>query len=736
MADATAHRAKHARVPASPRQQTPRQQPQLTAEQAAALGRPEAEHGFRPDVQGLRAIAVGLVVFYHLYPSKLTGGYVGVDVFFVISGYLITGHLARGFDRGHRVKLLDFYGRRARRLLPAAALVLTVTWLLSRLWLPSTQLDAAAKQIRASALYFQNWTLAHNAVNYLTQGQAATPVEHFWSLSVEEQFYLVWPLLFLISAAVVALVVRRSRTSVSAERSRRLGRACLLALAICVVAASLTYSVLKTDSDPAAAYFITPTRMWELGLGGVLALLPAAVIRRVERAGVVAWIGLAAIVASAVTLSGSSAFPGWVAVVPTLGAVAMIACGSGAARLGTAPITASRLFVFVGDISYSLYLWHWPVIVLWLAYHGGKIGYLDGPAIVVLSVLLSWLTKILVEDKVRRAKIVVRSPAVSLATACAVIVPAVLASLFIAGEPGPWTGKLGPDHPGVRALAQQSSNQQANNNVPVSSLVPPVAEAHNDITLLNKNGCEVGYTKSAPTPCTVYAPAHPKLTVALVGDSHASMWSNALITIAKQHDWKLVGETHAKCRWTSTMMVLKGKPYTACHDWGQAVLNQMLTSIEPDVVIVSERAASGTVSHPTPDAVGRTLVGQGMVPYFHTLLQHGIKVVAIHETPNLGFDVPDCLAGRKGSVEKCSTPIDEALQQHKTSIDAAKAAMGDTLPVVNVNDLLCTSTECPPEVGGVIAYRDSNHLSLSITRSLEPYFAKRLLATGAFSGSA
>jgi hypothetical protein len=213
------------------------------------------------------------------------------------------------------------------------------------------------------------------------------------------------------------------------------------------------------------------------------------------------------------------------------------------------------------------------------------------------------------------------------------------------------------------------------------------------------------------------------------------MWSNALITMAKKQDWKLIGETHAKCRWTSAMMVLRGKPYTACHDWGQAVLQQLLTSIKPDVVIASERAASGTVDHPKSDAVGRTEVGKGMVPYFRTLLQHGINVVAIHETPNLGFDVPDCLAKRNGSITKCSTPAKKALQDHKTSIDAAEAVMGDALPVVNVNDLLCTPTVCPGAVGKVIGYRDNNHLSLSMTRTLEPYFAKRLLATGAFSGS-
>ena len=186
------------------------------APETAATGRNPAGRdgdGFRPDVQGLRALAVSMVVIYHLYPSLLPGGFAGVDVFFVISGFLITGHLLREYRKTGTVSLVGFWGRRARRLLPAAMVVLAATWVASLLILPSTQLSQTAAQVRASALYFQNWQLASDAVDYLKSTAAATPVQHFWSLSVEEQFYLAWPLLFLVAVAGGARQVRRGGAS-------------------------------------------------------------------------------------------------------------------------------------------------------------------------------------------------------------------------------------------------------------------------------------------------------------------------------------------------------------------------------------------------------------------------------------------------------------------------------------------------------------------------------------------
>ena len=246
----------------------------------------------------MRALAVGMVVIYHLYPSLLTGGFAGVDVFFVISGFLITGHLLREYHKTGKVALLDFWGRRAKRLVPAAALVLTVTWVVSRLVLPATRLADTASQIRASALYFQNWQLAWNAVDYLKSGSAASPVQHFWSLSVEEQFYLGWPLLFLL-AALVALTARRT------EQRRARGHHVALLLAGAIVVGSLWYSVYYTRVNPAGAYFVTTTRIWELGLGGLLALLPAGLSQRIGRFGLLGWAGLGLVIASAFVLSGT-----------------------------------------------------------------------------------------------------------------------------------------------------------------------------------------------------------------------------------------------------------------------------------------------------------------------------------------------------------------------------------------------------------------------------------------------
>ncbi len=337
----------------------------------------EADRGsFRPDIQGLRALAVALVVIYHLYPGLLPGGFVGVDVFFVISGFLITGHLWRGYQRTGTVGVVDFWGRRARRLLPAAVLVLTVTWVVSRLVLPVSRLADTATQIRASALYFQNWQLAHDAVDYLTDQDPASPVQHFWSLSVEEQFYLLWPLLFLVAG----FVARR--------RGGRSGRAVIAGLTSVLVVGSLTYSVYETRVDPKAAYFVTTTRMWELGLGGLLALLPARPQRWLARRGWLGWVGLAMIIAFPFALRGTTAFPGWVALLPVMGAVLLIAGGSAAGRSGPAPLMSARLMVFLGGISYALYLWHWPVIDLYTAWRGKAPGLLSGAAIVVVS--CSW----------------------------------------------------------------------------------------------------------------------------------------------------------------------------------------------------------------------------------------------------------------------------------------------------------------------------------------------------------
>ena len=478
------------------------------SEVLSAAARPVADRsdangrGFRPDIQGLRALAVSMVVIYHLYPSLVPGGFAGVDVFFVISGFLITGHLWRGYQRDGRVRLLDFWGRRARRLVPAAALVLGVTWVVARLVLPPGRLADTAGQIRASALYFQDWQLAHEAVDYLTSNDAATPVQHFWSLSVEEQFYLVWPLLFVVAA----LAGRRHR------------RVVLAGLVVTLVAASLAYSVYETRVDRAAAYFLTTTRMWEFGVGGALAMLPERVDRVLRRQGWLGWAGLAVVLASAFALRGTSAFPGALALLPVSGAVMLIVGGSDLGRHGPARLMSARPMVFLGGISYSLYLWHWPMINLWTADRGKSPGALSGPALIVASLAAAWWTKVYVEDQVRLSPKLTGHGWRSLSTALAAALPVTLVSVYIASVPGQWDGKLGPGYPGAAALAGKAVS------VPAKPVLPPPDDALAAIPEYWQQGCLDGEYAAAPKVCVYGDTTDPTLTVALVGDSVAGNW--------------------------------------------------------------------------------------------------------------------------------------------------------------------------------------------------------------------
>jgi peptidoglycan/LPS O-acetylase OafA/YrhL len=699
------------------------QEPQVTAggrpaEPAAAEadGKPK-QREFRPDIQGLRALAVGMVVVYHLYPSLLTGGFAGVDVFFVISGFLITGHMLREYRKAGRIRLIEFWGRRAKRLVPAAALVLTVTWVASRLLLPATRLADTAAQTRASALYYQNWQLAWNAVNYLKADSAPSPVQHFWSLSVEEQFYLGWPFLFVL-AALVALTVRRRAAVEQARRHR--GHRVLIVLAGAVVAGSLCYSVYYTRANPSGAYFVTTTRIWELGLGGLIALLPGGLGRRLSRLGLLGWAGLGLVAASASVLSGTQAFPGVLALLPAGGTAALIIGGSAAARFGPSRLTSIRPMVFIGGISYSLYLWHWPIIVLWTAWAGHPVGPVSGPVIAAVAVLLSWLSKVWVEDKVRTASLLSGHGWRSVSTALAAVVPAVLVSLYIAAEPAPWDGRLGPNYPGAAVLASK-----------VTKVKPaPVVPQPNAIKLPAywQQGCLVPVSSPSPKECVYGDTAHPVLTVALVGDSMAGDWFTPLAKIAADRHWELVTDLHSVCPLSSALMITPGTggPYASCHSWGAAVVRDLITRIRPDVVITSDWPGLATVRHPKGGAAAQQEIGAGMDAYWDQLEDHHISVVAIKESPDLGLNVPDCVSKNLSSPGKCSVPAAKALKRDLPTVYATKAASG-RVPLVNMNPLICGPVNCPPVIGNVLVYQDSHHLTSTYALTTAPYLEARLL---------
>jgi peptidoglycan/LPS O-acetylase OafA/YrhL len=348
---------------------------------------------YRGDIQGLRAVAVVLVLLSHTGLAFLPGGFVGVDVFFVISGFLITRLLVTEWERTGRISLTGFYARRAKRLLPAAGLVLAVSMLLTLFFLPKTRWAETGWDVVASGLYAMNWRLAEQAVDYLATGDAPSILQHYWSLAVEEQFYLVWPLLLI----AVGWTVRRFR-------GRNAGRPRVLLLVLALIAVpSFAWSVHLTVSDPARAYFVSTTRIWELALGGALALLGHHLARLPRRAAAgLGWAGLGAIVAAAFWITPAMAFPGYLALVPTLGAAAVIAAGT-AGPAGPERLLDRRPMRAVGALSYSLYLWHWPLLITAEA-RFGELSVTAGLAVVLFSVLPAVATYHFLENPVRRSK--------------------------------------------------------------------------------------------------------------------------------------------------------------------------------------------------------------------------------------------------------------------------------------------------------------------------------------------
>jgi peptidoglycan/LPS O-acetylase OafA/YrhL len=662
-----------------------------------------------------------MVVIYHLYPSALPGGFAGVDVFFVISGYLITGHLWRGYAQTRKVGLADFWGRRARRLVPAAALVLTVTWIASRIIEPATQFANTAQQILASALYYQNWQLSSDAVNYFKSDNAATPVQHFWSLSIEEQFYIVWPLLFLLAAFLTAMFALASADTERAARRTRT-RVVVGVLTAVLVIASMAYSIHETNANAPAAYFMTATRMWELGAGGLLALAPARLTRALARQGWLGWLGLAVVIGSAFLLTGSVAFPGALALLPVLGAVTLIAGGSAEGRRGPSGLTSSRLMVFIGGISYSLYLWHYPLINLYTGWRGRAPGPLSGPVILAVTVLLAWLTKTFVEDKVRLAPFIARHRWRSLAVALVAVVPVALAAVYITGEPAPWNGTLGPDYPGAAALTG------AVTSVPVAPILKPPDPISQ--TLDQTGGCLDDFGASTPEECVFGDTAHPVLTVALVGDSAAGEWFDALNAIAVHRHWKLVTELHSSCPWSSTLVLNWNGigDLTACQTWGAAVLHDLIATIRPNVVITTDYPSLlSTPDHPVNASSGAMAeIGAGMAQYWRQLENAGISVTPIRESPDLVEDVPTCVDQHPTDLAQCDVPVSVAILRDSPVTDAAKL-MNGKVTVVNANSLICGPKVCAPVVGNVLVFGDRHHLTGPYSKSTAPFLESLLL---------
>jgi peptidoglycan/LPS O-acetylase OafA/YrhL len=633
----------------------------------------------RKDIQALRAVAVLMVVIFHLWPNRLTGGFAGVDVFFVISGFLISGSLFEELANSSRIKLAQFWGRRARRLLPAALLVIALTAIVSLFVVPAFTRQSFFGEAIASTFYFENWQLAASATNYF--GGEPSPFQHYWSLAVEEQFYVVWPVLLTLIAV--------------AFRKRRSG-AIRVFLGLATVA-SFLYSLYLSYALPSLAYFNTFGRVWEFGLGAAVALLGHRV--RLSKLGqtFASLAGFAAILASARLLNEGMTFPGWAALLPALGTAAVLLAGLKELPDWLARLYGFRPVAFTGEISYSLYLWHWPLIILLPWATGYQPRAFELIAVLVAAYLLAFLSKKFVEDRFRKLpSLTSKRPRLTFAWAAAV--SATILVLSLAGS-AVTAGQISTEGQQTQTL-DRAKNDTAD----------PDHKCMTDAEADNVKICRYGRIGAT-------------YRVLLVGDSHAAMHLGAWKLLAERGGFELNLAYKASCSFNLEQRSdsARGK---SCQQWNQN-LQQTLASEKPYNLVLTSYYTAVRATERAGDHT--TEVVAGFKAAWAPLQARGSTVVAIRDGVNMDKPMRDCWESAVYDASKCQMGEKDAfiadLAQRAASSPPGALTMDFT-------DLYCQNGICSAKIGSVYVYRDNSHISLRFSQNMAGDWYHRLTQLG------
>jgi peptidoglycan/LPS O-acetylase OafA/YrhL len=669
----------------------------VRSDHAVAASRSAGHEPFhRLDIEALRGVAVTAVVLYHADHHAVPGGFIGVDVFYVISGFLITGILFRELRDSGRVNVWRFWARRARRLVPGAALVLLCTAALSLLLLSPMDLGNAGREIVAASGYVVNWLLALKSVDYLANQGQASVVLHFWSLAVEEQFYIFWPLV-LIATTLLAVRVMGARD---------LARTLLLTV-IGVAIMSFAASIYLTGTSEPFAFFSTGSRMWQLLLGGGLVLVVdrSAEVSATVRAAM-SWLALAAILACAFLLSEETSYPGWAALVPTLAAASLIFAGSAP----QSPYSPNRILVtpvmtFAGRISYSWYLWHWPVLIfgaLWMKESGnpssGKLT--DKLVWIGLSAVLATVAYHLVENPARFNRRLVGSTGLSLAMGLGLAVAI--------GGVG-----LGLVHMQSRAEIVFSDGTETS-----------LAAVTGDQGRLYRDGCHLDFSETISEGC-VYGDPHGARTMLLYGDSHAAHWFPPLDQIAREQGWRLLARTKSSCP-PIAMRVWSwrhNREYHECMTWQREVADEV-RRLRPELVVLG--AFSGARPQDPPpgtanDEAVLSVIRDGEIGAVKTLLPYAGRILVIRDTPWLPEEPARCLLRHPRNEDACVWRR-ESVSRASSYPRADLAALSPRVEIIDLTDQICDGSICPAVRRGAVVMYDQQHLTTTFSRILAPHF--------------
>lgn len=666
---------------------------------------------FRYDIEALRTISIAFVLVYHFWPATLPGGFIGVDVFFVLSGFLITSSLLREIEL-QRFSIPSIWAKRIKRIFPASFVVLLATAVAIIIYVPISKWSQWLTELQASLVFGQNWKLAADSVDYLALSNSASPVQHFWYLGVDMQMFLLLPLV----VGLGLLIVKGKSTEVK----RRMTFVLLALLTV----GSFAYSIYLTVADAAAAYFSTGVRAWEYGLGALVAFLPR--ISNKVRATLLSLLGVLVVVTSGLVFDNTVPFPGAIALIPGLGAAFVLLASANQGIMGS--IFSFAPIKWIGDKSFSIYLWHFPLLVLAPFILGQNLNDALKIVLLIVTVLLAWLTNLLVEKRFMALGLVTKARPLAVFVTFALVSGLSIGSLAYAINDAEQrvsaeiseSEKQIEKTPNCIGASAQVLNLKECEDLKIDRLFPTLDAAASDSGISVKVCGSMKREDEIPKVCKLGV-ENSSTKIAVIGDSHAVQYAGAFADLAKKNNWEVDLFWKGACPFSETQRVHEPVLQKACTNWIQ---NSKKLILESNYNLVVTSAASGVAWRANEGETVIESAENGFTKMWQSLNNAGIAVLAIKDNPRPIPKVIDCLT--LNDEASCRIEKDKAFG-FDPIIGAAKKMSGNGVTYADFDNIFCSETECLPVIGHVIVYRDANHVTNTFGKTMAPFIEPYVL---------
>lgn len=641
---------------------------------------------YRNDIQGLRAIGALIIMVFHIWFNKVSGG---VDVFFVISGFLMTSIILKDFFSKNVISPFPFWGGIIKRVAPSAYVVLGATLIASYFITSPVLIAGVVKEIIASALHIENLQLMRHSVDYLASDRPSSPVQQFWALSIQIQFYVILPLILI----PLAYISKRKSSSVP-----------LFVGVTLIIFASFAYAVISVKNNPVMSYFNPLSRVWEFFFG-VLAFLLVSNIKKIKYRNILGLAGICLIIGGAIFIPRGAGFPGFVSLIPVIGAISIVISGSNGYEGLANKFLANRLLVFLGGISFTIYLWHWPILIFYKEYFGyATISLIQGLGIMLVSIILAYFSSQKVESPFKRMP--KERVALNFLVGILFFLPITVSAFIFNYKLTSTIEKLVMDF--ESKVIEPFSGDEI-------YLEKEVAKFDREMFLSVKDIIPASYTtgcnqegQGVEAKTCSFGDLTSNREIVLVGSSHATQWLPALDVIGLKYHYKITNMTKSDCA-----LGAFETSDESCNEWNKRAIDKII-SMKPYAVITNSTKTS---------ANEKEFIPQSAIKSWDKLASNGVKIIGIRDNPRFIFDIPECIYNNRDSKNPnvCSMDRKDALLNIDPTI-----SYSNIIKEIDMSDMFCTDQKCLATFSGKLIYRDSNHISVEYTYFISEILHKKL----------